>query len=303
MNPYYTDYSEYIARIFPGRKIQKISVNAGFSCPNRDGTIGRGGCIYCANTSFTPGYCFDSASVSDQLKAGISFFGRKYPKMEYMAYFQSYTNTYGRSADALEKLWQEALRVPGVVALAVGTRPDCLSESVVDMFGKINKEVPVFVELGVETMSDETLALINRGHSSAQTVDALMRLADAGIHAGAHLIAGLPGETSTDVLESVKVVCNLPIDSIKMHHLQVLRGTRLHRMIMEGEITVPQLTVDSYLDLCCDIIRIVPRRIAIERFLASAPPGMVVSPAWGLKNYQFVNLLHNKLKGHSTNQL
>lgn len=301
MNPYYTDYSEYIGQFFPGRKIQKLSVNAGFSCPNRDGSIGRGGCIYCANTSFTPAYCFNAESVADQIRAGKEFFSRKYPRMQYMAYFQSYTNTYGRSVRELGELWRNAIGEEDVVALAVGTRPDCLPPEVVDELAGINKEAPVFVELGVETMSDATLKVINRGHTSAQTVDAVKRLAEAGLHVGVHLIAGLPGEDEEDAIRSVEAVCQLPVESLKIHHLQVLRSTPLLRMIQAGELTVPEFSVDRYLDLCCRIVDVVPRRIAIERFLASAPPEMVVSPKWGLKNYQFVNLLHNRLKNKNKN--
>lgn len=295
MNPFYTDYAEYLSRFYGNRKVQKISVNAGFSCPNRDGTIGHGGCIYCANSSFTPGYCFEKMGISQQLVAGKEFFARKYPAMEYIAYFQSYTNTYSGDTSRLKRIYEEALSVNGVVGLAIGTRPDCLPDEVVELLAGLNQYVPVFVELGVETMSDETLRLINRGHSAAQTVDAVHRLAEAGLHVGVHLIAGLPGEDEERIMESLAEIVELPVESLKLHHLQVLRGTELSRRIDAGEIAVLDFTPERYIDLCCKVVKFVPRRIAIERFLASAPPEMVVSPRWGLKNYQFVNLLHNRL--------
>lgn len=296
MNPFYTDYSEYLGRFFPGRKVQKISVNIGSGCPNRDGTIGRGGCIYCNNTSFTPAYCFSDKSVAEQIDEGKRFFGRKYPDMDYLAYFQSYTNTYRLRPEELRKIYAEALSCERIAGIIVGTRPDCLPDEVICMLSDLNKTAPVFVELGVESMHDRTLSLINRGHTADASTDAITRLASAGIHTGVHLIAGLPGENDEDVMESVKRICTLPVESIKMHHLQVLRGTSLHRMWEKGEISVRTYTVGEYLDLCVRVIETVPRSIAIERFLASAPPGLVVSPRWGLKNHEFTNLLINKLK-------
>lgn len=295
MNEYYKDYSEYLAEKFPGLKVQKISVNAGFSCPNRDGTIGRGGCIYCDNSSFTPAYCFRATGVREQIEAGKKFFGRKYPEMKYLAYFQSFTNTFG-SVDEIESLYREAFDCPDIVGMIVGTRPDCLPDEIVDMLTALNRRKPVLMELGAETFSDDTLRLINRHHTAAQTKDAVHRLSKAGLSVGLHLIAGLPGENDERVIENVRTACSLPIDSIKMHHLQVIRDSVLHRMWEMGEIEVTPYDLERYLDLCVNIIRIVPRHIAIERFLASSPPEKVVAPRWGLKNYQFVNLLHNRLR-------
>lgn len=296
MNDFYTDYAEYLSRFFPGRKVQKLSVNIGAGCPNRDGTIGTGGCIYCNNTSFTPAYCFESSSVIRQIEEGMKFFGRKYSDMHYLAYFQSYTNTYRMPAGKLEEIYREALSIDRVLGLIVGTRPDCLPDEIIGMLARLNREYPVFVELGVESLHDRTLRLVNRGHDSAAAIDAIWRLAAAGLHTGVHLIAGLPGESEEMVLDSVKRICRLPVESIKMHHLQVLRGTRLASLAEEKKIDIQTFDVDKYLDLCVRIIETVPRGIAIERFLASAPPALVIKPRWGLKNYEFTNLLHNKLK-------
>lgn len=292
----YKDFGDYMAEKFPGIKVQKISVNAGFSCPNRDGTIGRGGCIYCDNSSFTPGYCFSNESISSQLNAGKAFFARKYPKMKYLAYFQSFSNTFGRPVEELEQMYREAMNVEDVVGVIIGTRPDTLPQETVGMLGRLNKEMPVIVEIGAETSHDATLELINRGHSWRDVEDAVKRLHEAGLSTGLHLIAGLPGETSEMTLETVRKAVALPIDSIKLHHLQILRNTRLAQLWESGKLSVEQFTVEKYIDLCIKIINLVPRNITIERFLASSPPDKVLSPHWGLKNYEFTNLLKNKLK-------
>ncbi len=304
MNPYYKDYSEYLGEIFPGLKVQKLSVNAGFSCPNRDGTIGRGGCIYCDNTTFTPSYCFEPGSVKEQIEAGKRFFARKYPSMKFLAYFQSFTNTFAGTSSGshdtvslLEELYREALAEEDVIGIIIGSRPDCFPPDVVEMLSRLNREYPVFVELGAETSHDETLMLINRGHLWSQTTDAVGRLTDEGIRVGLHLICGLPGETEGMMLQSVERACRLPIDSIKLHHLQVIRSTPLHVSMENGKIAVSPFTLQGYLDLCVKIINIVPREIAIERFLASSPPEKVIAPKWGIKNYEFTNLLLNRLKG------
>lgn len=299
MNPFYKDYSEYLAEIFPGIKVQKISVNAGFSCPNRDGTIGRGGCIYCDNTTFTPSYCFGEESVKLQIEAGKRFFARKYPDMKYLAYFQSYTNTFSRNGsgvDSLEALYREALGEEDVIGLVIGSRPDCFPDDVVEMLGRLNREYPVFVELGAESSHDATLRLINRGHTWQQTCDAVKRLSKEGIRTGLHLICGLPGETEEMMLSTIGRACELPIDSLKLHHLQVISATPLHRAMERDEIKVKPFAKEEYLDLCVKIIGIIPRTIAIERFLASSPPEKVIAPKWGIKNYEFTNLLLNRLK-------
>lgn len=295
MNPYYIDYSEYLARIYGDRKVQKLSVNAGFCCPNRDGTIGTGGCIYCQNTSFTPSYCFENDSVAEQLESGKKFFGKKYPNMQYIAYFQSYTNTYSSDLVRLEQLYAEALSVKDIVGLAIGTRPDMLADGVVELLADINQHTPVFVELGVETLNDNTLRLLNRGHSSEAAIDAINRLTERGLRVGAHLIAGLPGVEDEELLATIERMCRMGVDALKLHHLQVLKDTKLAQMVSAGEITLRQYTIEDYLELCCRVVERVDKRAAIERFLASAPPAMVISPRWGMKNYEFTNRLLGEL--------
>lgn len=292
----YKDFGAYMEEKFPGMKVQKISVNAGFSCPNRDGTIGTGGCIYCDNASFTPGYCFNSGDIRSQLEAGKQFFSRKYDKMQYLAYFQSFSNTFGKSADELREMYEEAISVEGVVGLIIGTRPDTLPQDVVEMLGELNRKCPVIVELGAETSHDETLQLINRGHTWAQVEDAVKRLSEAGISVGLHLIMGLPGETEKMHLQTIERAAALPIESLKLHQLQVLKGTPLADKIDRGELTVRKFPLEEYIQLCVKIVKIIPEHIAIERFVAVAPPGKLISPKWGLKNYEFTNILKNRLK-------
>ncbi len=294
MNPFYKDYSEYIAEIFPDFKVQKLSVNTSRSCPNRDGTLGTGGCIYCNNRSFTPRYCFSGSSVANQLRDGKRFFARKYPEMRYIAYFQSFSSTYG---EGLRQDLADAVSVDGICGIVVGARPDCLGPEVIEILKEYGRSLPVFVEIGVESLHDNTLRLINRGHDAATAIRAIRNCADAGLHVGVHLIAGLPGETDEMILDTVRRTCDLPIGSLKMHQLQVLKDTPLAAMTESGEVAVTGYSLEDYLTLCVRIVEAVPRHICIERFLAQAPPDMVISPKWGIKNYEFTNLLLNRLSG------
>lgn len=216
--------------------------------------------------------------------------------MKYLAYFQSFSNTFGRSVDELEAMYREAMGVEGIVGLIIGTRPDTLPDKVVDMLARLNEEMPVIVELGAESSHDSTLALINRGHSWHDVEDAVSRLSRKGISVGLHLIAGLPGENEEMILQTVKRAVALPIESIKLHHLQVLRNTSLEELINDGKVEVSPFEVENYIDLCIKIINLVPQNIAIERFLASSPPEKVVMPKWGLKNYEFTNMLNKRLR-------
>lgn len=287
-------YSEYLEGIFPGVKVQKISVDAGFSCPNRDGNIGTGGCIYCRNDSFSPKYCDPKDTIKEQLKKGKDFFGRKYPEMKYLAFFQSFTGTYNKSLQELENLYLSALEVEDVIGLVIATRPDCLPDEIVRLLEKLNVQKPIFVELGAETSDDKTLRLINRNHTWKDVIDTVQRLNKAEIRCGLHLIAGLPGEDKKTILQTIKDAVSLPIDTIKLHQLQVLKGTPLLAKIESGEITVPEYSLQEYLELCREIVAIVPDNIIIERFISQSPPSLVISPSWGIKNYQFMNMLQNQ---------
>lgn len=290
------NYSDYLSRIFPGIKVQKIAVNAGFSCPNRDGTKGRGGCTYCNNTTFNPAYCSPRLSVAQQMAKGRDFFARKYPEMKYLAYFQAYTNTHG-PVDRVLGLYREALSQPDVVGLIIGTRPDCMPDTLLEQLSHMRAEgVYIMIEYGAESSHDETLRRVNRCHTWSDTADAVRRTHSAGIDTGLHLIMGLPGETREMMLSTIDAVNTLPVDTVKIHQLQLVRETRMAADIEAGLYDIPRFTVEEYADLCRDIVRRLRSDIAIERFVSQSPADMLIYPRWGLKNYQFTNLLQQRLK-------
>lgn len=299
MGRFYKDYADFLAEHFPGRKMQKLTVDAGFSCPNRDGTLSTGGCAYCNNNSFSPGSHEGrkTVAVSRQLEESKIFFRRKYPAMRYLAYFQSYTNTHGELSRLLS-LYDEALDHEGVDGLIIGTRPDCLPAPLIEaLASRRDSGKWIMVELGAESSHDNTLARVNRCHTWQTTIDAVNRLRQAGLPVGLHLIMGLPGESREMMMETVRLTALLHPDTVKFHQLQIIEGSALARQWKAGD-RFELFTPDTYLPLCRDIIdtmnRLAPAT-AIERFTSQAPADLLVAPRWGLKNYQFVNLLHNLL--------
>jgi hypothetical protein len=294
VNKYYRDYADFLADIFDG-KVQKISINAGLMCPNRDGTIGRGGCAYCNNQAFSPAYGNVGTRVAEQLEAGKQFFARKYPTMRYLAYFQSYTSTHG-NIDALMSMYEEAVAVDDVVGIIIGTRPDCMPDDLLSRLSELNKRLPVIIEYGAESSHNDSLERVNRCHTWQTTVDAVLRTHSAGLRVGLHFILGLPGESIEMMLETVDRINELPIDTVKFHQLQIVRNTRLGALYEAGQLDVHLFTVDEYVDLCVEIVHRLRKDIAIERFVSQSPDDLLIAPRWGLKNYQFTNLLNNKLK-------
>lgn len=294
----YRDFSTFLSRYFPV-KTQKISVDAGFTCPNRDGTVGRGGCTYCNNRSFSPAYCGAGASVSRQLEEGKAFFGRKYPQMKYLAYFQSYTNTYA-GAERLMALYEEALSVPDVVGLVVGTRPDCVPDEVLDRLAGLARRHFVLLEYGMETTDDRTLRRINRGHTYACAADAVRRTAARGIAVGAHLILGLPGETRAEMAERAAEVSRLPLDTLKLHQLQVLSGTRMAEEFAAVPDDFVPFTAQTYAETVVDFLERLRPDMAVERFTSQSPRDLLVWPDWGLKNYEFTELVKREMERRDT---
>jgi len=297
MNPYFRDYADFLASHFDG-KVQKISVDATMSCPNRDGTIGRGGCIYCNNRAFSPDWQKRILPVDEQISRGKAFFRHKYPQMRYLAYFQSYTSTHA-PLPYLMDLYRTALAQPDVVGLVIGTRPDCMPDTLLDRLSKLRDEskAKIFIEYGAESMHDSTLRRINRCHNSAATADAVSRTSAAGFPVGIHLILGLPGENRTMMLESIARINRMAVDTVKFHQLQILRDTPLAAARTRGEFSdIEVFTPQSYAELCADIIDKLRPGIAIERFVAQAPPELLIEPQWGLKNYQFMHLLQHVLE-------
>lgn len=275
-----------------GCKVQKISVNAGMTCPNRDGTLGTGGCTFCNNQTFNPAYCRTEKSVTQQLEEGKQFFARKYPAMKYLAYFQAYTNTYAE-LDRLVSLYEEALRVPDVVGLVIGTRPDCMPDNLLDYLEELNRRTFLIVEYGVESANDETLLRINRGHTFRQSCEAIRRTAERGIRVGAHVILGFPWEPFDELMRQAEEIGRLPLTTLKLHQLQIIRGTQLAREYAEHPWAVP--TAEEYIDLVLHYISRLPYGLVMERFVSQSPPEMVIAPLWGLKNHEFANLLRNRM--------
>lgn len=289
----YRDYADFLAEHFAG-KVQKLTVNAGFSCPNRDGTKGRGGCTYCNNQSFNPDYCEPSLTVAEQLQRGKRFFRRKYPEMAFLAYFQAYTNTHSDDIDRLMSLYEEALAVDGVEGLIIGTRPDCMPQELLERINGLRRWV--MIEYGAESASDATLERVNRCHTWADTADAVIRTHAAGLPCGLHLIMGLPGEDEAAMLATIDRVNELPVDVVKIHQLQLVRGTRMARDVEAGVYDVTRFTVDEYVELCVKILNRLRPDIAVERFVSQSPPELLIYPRWGLKNYQFTDLLARRLR-------
>ncbi len=292
-------FSAFIAAYLPG-KIQKITVNAGFICPNRNGEKGHGGCIYCNNASFTPEYAMTASSVIEQIRRGKEFFSRKYPDMHYIAYFQSYTSTNAPVSQLME-MYREALAQEKVDGLIIGTRPDCMPQSLLDALQTLADNHFIMIEYGAESANDRTLRLINRCHTWADTVDAVTRTADAGIPVGLHLILGLPGEQRNDIMKTIERVNALPVNTVKFHQLQIIKNTTLAGMVNDGFDDFIKFSPETYADLCVEILRTLRPDITVERFISQAPPDMLIYPKWGLKNYQFTTMLENRLHRQSSN--
>lgn len=280
-----------------GCKAQKLSVNAGLTCPNRDGTLGRGGCTFCDNRTFNPAYCRQGGSITDQLEEGKRFFSRKYPTMKYLAYFQSYSNSYG-TLSHLKELYEEALRVPDVVGLVIGTRPDCMPDALLEYLEELNRRTFLLVEYGVESANEETLVRVNRGHTFAQARECIIRTAQRGIRVGVHMILGFPWETRSELIRQAQLIASLPITTLKLHQLQVIRGTQLAR---EYELHPwPLPTAEEYVDLVLEYISHLPPSLVLERFVSQSPPEYVIAPRWGLKNHEFSALVKKAIQKRST---
>ena len=296
--PYYNDYGTWIRHQFPYR-VQKISIDAGFTCPNRDGRISTGGCIYCDNRTFNPSYCQRRHSVTQQLEEGKRFFAHKYPDMKYLAYFQAFTNTYAPLAQ-LKALYEEALQVEDIVGIVIGTRPDCVSDELLDYLAALNQRTFVLVEYGVESANNDTLLRINRGHSFEQSCDAIKRTKQRGLLTGAHIILGLPGEDAAESLRQSSIISSLPIDILKIHQMQIIRGTRLAEAYAATPFHI--YTVDEYIQLIAEYIQRLRPDLILERFVSQSPKELLIAPHWGLKNYEFTNLLVNYLKQNKIHQ-
>ncbi|MDH3322807.1 MAG: TIGR01212 family radical SAM protein [Flavobacteriaceae bacterium] len=295
----YRDYASFIKLTF-GERVQKISLDIGLTCPNRDGSKGYGGCSYCNNNTFNPDYCKPEKSIKQQLEQGISFFSKKYKNQKYLAYFQAYTNTYS-DFDKLKTMYEEALSVPNVVGLVIGTRPDCISQEIIDYLSFLSKKYFVSLEFGVESTLNSTLLHVNRCHTFEETQQAFEQCQNKGFHLGAHLIIGLPGETKQDLLNHAKEISKLPVDTLKLHHLQIVKQSIMAVQYKRNPEHFNLFTSENYIDFISDFVGLLRPDIIIERFVSEAPHDLLIAPKWNrLKNFEVVAKIEKKLAEKNT---
>ena len=291
----YNDFSSFIRRKFNGR-VQKVSIDAGFTCPNKDGTKGVGGCTYCNNNTFNPDYCKPIKPIKQQIEEGIEFFSRKYKTQKYLAYFQAFTNTYAPLFD-LRKMYEEALSHPDVIGLVIATRPDCIKDEVLDYLQELAASGNfIKLEFGLESTKNETLEAINRCQTHEEAIDAFNRADGRGLHLGGHLILGLPGETKEDMLNHAKMVSQLPINTLKIHHLQIVKHTMMAVQFKKTPEIFTFMDLDEYIDLVVDFVELLKPEIIIERFFSESPSNMLIYPQYGLKNFEVKYLVEKRLE-------
>lgn len=298
----YNSYSGYFRRLF-GRRMQKLSVDAGFSCPNRDGTLTTGGCTFCNNAAFTPSYCSAEKSIARQIEEGIAFHQWRYREAKrYLVYFQSFSNTHA-PLEVLRQRYLEALSHPEVEGLVIGTRPDCVDEEKLDLLAELAREKYIAVEYGIESVDDRTLQAVNRGHDFATAEQAVRMTAERGLHVGAHFILGLPGETEEMLLEGVTKINRLPLTTIKFHQLQVMRSTPMAEEYDRHPERFRFWTVEEYIELVVEMLRRLRPDVVVERFASEAPPRFHHGPTWGLiRNEQLWGMLEKRLVEKDTYQ-
>ena len=295
----YLDYSSFIKSTF-GERVQKISIDIGFSCPNRDGSKGFGGCTYCNNNSFNPDYCESTKSITEQLEEGIKRFSEKYKTQRYFAYFQAYTNTYS-DVESLKVMYEEALRVSKVIGLVIGTRPDCISEEIIEYLSELSKTYYISLEFGVESTLNSTLKKVNRCHTFEDTKVTYNLCKNKGFHLGAHLILGLPGETKDELLHHALEISKLPIDTLKLHHLQIVKQSVMASQFKKHPEHFNLFTSETYIEFIAEFIGLLRPDIIIERFVSEAPLDLLIAPNWNrLKNFEVVAKIDQELSKRNT---
>ena len=294
----YNDLNNYFRNTF-GCRVQKIAVDAGLTCPNRDGTIASGGCIYCNALGSGTGFLQKGLSLSEQISRGKKHLARRYKAKKFMVYFQSFTNTYA-PLPVLKEIYGEALKFPEVVGLSIGTRPDCVDEPVLDLLESYTASHLIWVEYGLQSAHDKTLALINRGHDAACFARAVHRTHGRGIKICAHVIIGLPGEGRSHVLKTAKFLAELGIDGVKLHLLYVVKGTRLHTLYKEGSYQC--LDQDAYVGLVCDFLEHIPEHVVIQRLTGDPHPHELVAPQWALERNETFARINQELEKRDSRQ-
>ena len=296
----YNSYSDWFNTLF-GKRVQKVSINAGFTCPNRDGTTGSGGCTYCNNEAFIPAYCTPDISVTEQIKKGIAFHRQRYRRAEnFLAYFQAYTNTYA-TIERLKTLYDEALSYPGVLGIVIGTRPDCISSDILDYLAEMSRDYFVIVEYGIESTNDDILRHINRGHDFASAVRAVTETAEKGIYTSAHLIFGLPGESREQIINSAAAISALPLSSLKIHQLQLVKGTLMAEEYRNNPERFDLYSLEEYLELVIAFCERLSPSLMIERVSGEAPLRLLDDPRdWHKRSNEIFSLFEARLKSKDT---
>jgi radical SAM protein (TIGR01212 family) len=288
-------YSNYFRKLYGGR-LQKVSIDAGFTCPNRDGTSGTGGCTYCNNDAFNPSYCHPSKTITVQLSEGIEFLRKRYREpAAYLAYFQAFSNTYA-PLERLKTLYEEALSFPEIAGIIIGTRPDCIDSEKLDYFSELSENHFIAVEYGVESCYDKTLKRINRGHTFGQAADAIKMTAERGIKTGAHFIFGLPGESREEMLMEAGIISSLPLHTVKFHQLQIIKGTEIEREFIAKPYDFNLFSFDDYVEFFILFLERLNPGIVVERFTGEAPPVYLHEQKWNKKRTdEIVRIIEKKL--------
>jgi radical SAM protein (TIGR01212 family) len=295
----FNSYSKYIKSVFSER-VQKISVDAGFTCPNRDGSKAKGGCTYCDNKTFSPFYCSPNKTITQQLNEGIAFFEPKYKTQQYLAYFQSYTNTYA-SIENLKKLYTEALSHNKVVGMVVSTRPDCINADIINLLNSFTDKFHIVLEIGIESTKNSTLQKINRAHTFEDTKNAFKLTKNTKLHIGGHLILGLPLESIDDMLNHAKEISKLNIHTLKIHQLQIIKGTAMALDFKNNANNYNLFDVDDYISLIIKFLEVLNPNIIVERFASESPKNMIIAPNWNsVKNFEITNKIKNTMIAQQT---
>jgi len=283
----FNSYAQYFEKEFGGR-VQKVTIDAGFTCPNRDGTKGRGGCTYCNNDAFNPSYCSPEKSIKQQITEGIEFHKNRYRRAEkFLAYFQAYSNTYD-SLENLKRRYDQALEIENVVGLVIGTRPDCIDDEKLKYFADIAKTHYVIIEYGLESCYDKSLLKINRGHTFQESKNAIELTASFGLKTGAHIIFGLPGETKQMMIDEAEILSELPLTTLKLHQLQIVKNTKMAKDFVADPDQFTFFGLDEYIDLVIGFLENLSPSIVIERFAGEVPPRFLAGPNWGIIRYDQV---------------
>lgn len=300
MNSRFNSYSDYFKKLF-GSRVQKLSIDAGFSCPNRDGKISTGGCTFCSNEAFNPSYCSPDKSIRQQIEEGIEFHQRRYRRAnKYLAYFQAHSNTY-KPLDELKQIYRQALDIPSVIGIVIGTRPDCIDEPLLHYLNEVQQTHYVMLEYGVESVYDETLKRVNRGHGFAMARQAIELTAQQGIPCGAHFIFGLPGETKAMMLGAANVISQLPLTTVKFHQLQIFKGTKMAEEYQRHPDAFQLFDLEEYIDFVIDFVERLNPSFVIERFAGEVPPRYLVSEPWMKLRYdQVLNLIEKRMEERDT---